>query len=918
MTNAAASQTLPPGDEPEAMPFRSMGELRRAHEALLEQLGDHETANPGEIVAFVSRAVETGRSLARATDRRAAQGFIDYWVGILVRARRHASRPSDELLVQSLAPLEVERINAITMSADEALARVGRGRDGKAPEDVAKRLLLSLFQPEAAGQSFEPAPPRPRAELLKADVVGTTDAALARDVLEALLRAGALQEGDQGVEIADDALSVLWPRLSTVLQDRAQFRLIVEYWDRNDRAAGAVLSTELIQRAAPRAGLDKLEREFADTAVQQANAERRRYAQWLWSVSVLAVAAIVAAMVAFWQWQYASAEAKLARHSEQEARDAQEQVERLNRDLEVRLTAAVDRNRARDAVIQFLEDLRRRGVLQTSDMPPAVAQLLPIEAPSTTAGRVTPSPGQSEAMSVQGAGYDPNFLGDVTVPLPSMRSNPTENISATADLLRYPHFSIALHRERRIALFAASNFNRAHRIAIEPETTPFFPDPRIPLSVQPDPDLFDQPGVDRGRLVSRGEVSWGIASDDGPTASSEATAAFTATSAFPNLVPQWSSFNQGPWASLDRWLLVDHNPSALRVLLFAGPILDSDDPRMQEGQVPRRFWRIAVSRRSEVPGSLVVDAFVLEQPPLNLPASVVPSVPFSPPNQRVSVEEIEALTGLDFGPLRVAEQVQARAETVPGSDLAALVPSLDADQLQVRTQVTQRLVSALRDGSASPAEQRTLAAALVNEMQDDRLSKPDAAGRYKTAAGRYNLLFVLSEIPAERWRQPDWQSLAQELRMNLANLNQRANRGATQIGASTRRLMNQLSDRLNAPLANDLTVFAHIGDNADREAVMAIVQRLGDRFPPADVEYVPAWGESQRTRGQVRYYRPSQAEAARDLASRLRAVTRELTGVDVAFDAVDISRTFPNLPDGRIEVWFPRIGCRPTSLSRCN
>ena len=113
--------------------------------------------------------------------------------------------------------------------------------------------------------------------------------------------------------------------------------------------------------------------------------------------------------------------------------------------------------------------------------------------------------------------------------------------------------------------------------------------------------------------------------------------------------------------------------------------------------------------------------------------------------------------------------------------------------------------------------------------------------------------------------------------------------------------------------ATRLTVYAHVAAPADRAAAEAIGRTLGSQFPLAGVEYVPAWGSRTRTAGQVRFYRPDQLETAQTLAARLADATRARTGLDVPFDVQDLSRTFQNLPNDRIEVWFPQLQSGPPS-----
>ena len=96
-------------------------------------------------------------------------------------------------------------------------------------------------------------------------------------------------------------------------------------------------------------------------------------------------------------------------------------------------------------------------------------------------------------------------------------------------------------------------------------------------------------------------------------------------------------------------------------------------------------------------------------------------------------------------------------------------------------------MSALRDARLPAASQQLVVAALV-----------DATTQLEgmSAAGRVNILFVLSQIPAASWQRPGWQELAQKLRANLAALEKRADSRDTVIGDDSRKLMYTLEQRL--------------------------------------------------------------------------------------------------------------------------
>jgi endonuclease G len=920
-----------------APPFRSFGELRRAHETLLadEREADADAPlQPGrreKVEDFLGRALETGRSLVRAAERRRAQGLVDYWVGRLVEDKQAgAERRPDSFLLWRLAPLDAEQARAVAEAAEAEITRLSGSEAARHQADnLAKSMLLSLFQPDEDGPGFEPGPPRPRAELLGIEVSGKgADRELAQEVLDALLRAGVLRE-DGGIEMVPETagtLAMLWPRLAGALEDRTQFRQVAEYWQRNNRAAGAVLSSELVDKAGPRANLGKLELEFAEEALRQADRAQRRRAFVVIGALVLA---IVASGMAIWanDERKEALEAKAgatrlatlaeeARRDETEARlaaerardEAQQGADRADRERNEALAAeralSAERALLRPA-LRTLEDALRRGALQPTDLPRELAaHLLPTPAgsgPGAPPGADDPVAGTRFAL-LRGAGYSPVFLGP-EVPLPTLSPALRERAWEEGRPLNYPNLSIVLDRERRLPIFAASNHDRVLAAWQPLQARPrFAPDPRLPEAVQPLPAWFEAAGMDRGHLAARREVAWSDRRPDDPAAAFEALGGTYGADSFPNLVPQLESFSRGVWAALEDWVLTAHNPEARRLVIFTGPVLSPDDPLRGGAQLPRRFWKVVVSRRGEGqgPGDLTLDAFMADQ------TAATRETRFVPEAFRVPLAEIERLTSLDFGPALRAAQDPVAVSASPGEVLAALAPRLDAEQAPVRTATVQRFLDAARDArtaALSPADQRTAVAGLV------AATRPESLASW-SATGRFNLLYLLSEIPGSLWRQPGWEELAGQLRENLAALERRIASGETRAGADTRRLLAATLSRLDqTPRAlQRLTVYAHVGDANDAAIAREAMTTVGAPFSLAGVEVIPAWRGRTRT-GEVRYYRAEHLEEAQALAARLDQATSALAGRRVAFREVDISRAYPNLPDGRIEVWFPRLAC---------
>jgi len=232
-------------------------------------------------------------------------------------------------------------------------------------------------------------------------------------------------------------------------------------------------------------------------------------------------------------------------------------------------------------------------------------------------------------------GYRPGFLdldGD-EVPLPKLTNSGKQAAARLEDNtheLKYHHFSVVMHKGRRLALFTAANvdWRDASRLVNgrrptrdqlgglrDNDSEKWVTDPRIPDGHQL-PDVFftkDRRTFDKGHLVRRDDVCWGESFDDMQKANGDT---FHTT----NCSPQIAAFNQARntdnWGDLEN--LVQRQTRAEKVCVFAGPVFDDGDPvfhgRDERGdtavQIPRAFWKVVVARTDAGPAAF---GFLLEQ-----------------------------------------------------------------------------------------------------------------------------------------------------------------------------------------------------------------------------------------------------------------------------------------------------------------
>ena len=200
-------------------------------------------------------------------------------------------------------------------------------------------------------------------------------------------------------------------------------------------------------------------------------------------------------------------------------------------------------------------------------------------------------------------GFDPAFL-DLPVPFPARREDALRSASAETDtLLHYVHFSVDLHRERRLALVTGVNIEGAAIVDVE-RGDDWRLDERIPADWQTGAEVYAANDLDRGHLVRRRDPVWGT--------DAVAREAESDTFHYTNAAPQASQFNQSRelWLGLEDHVIGFASAELLRLSVFTAPVLGADDPPYRGIRIPLRFWKVA----SWVSGARLASAgFVLDQ-----------------------------------------------------------------------------------------------------------------------------------------------------------------------------------------------------------------------------------------------------------------------------------------------------------------
>jgi len=221
-----------------------------------------------------------------------------------------------------------------------------------------------------------------------------------------------------------------------------------------------------------------------------------------------------------------------------------------------------------------------------------------------------------------------------------------------------------------------------------------------------------------------------------------------------------------------------------------------------------------------------------------------------------------------------------------GDRLAAMVEKLDAPTAAERTAVAQQIINVVRDQSLPEPEQRKVVTALVNMARDESM-------RNLSATGRYNLLYVLSEIPKSSWDRATWIDLKAAARRAVADFEKRLASGESQAGSDTHRWLTSLKERLGWPLASSYTVLLQFA-GATRESAVSVSTALK----------AVGWkilGEERTSaaagQNEVRYGAAADLPAAELVAADLRAL---------GLSAVLSVKINPNIKPGTIEIWISK------------
>ncbi|MGY1960779.1 DNA/RNA non-specific endonuclease [Nocardia gipuzkoensis] len=212
------------------------------------------------------------------------------------------------------------------------------------------------------------------------------------------------------------------------------------------------------------------------------------------------------------------------------------------------------------------------------------------------------------AEAAAATGYDARFLAS-PIPLPVVDARIRPDVATAFDgseVLHYTHFSLAMRRSRKFAIWVAWNIDGASIRKLSRKRIDFVKDPRLDVDAQVGNELYRDNRLDRGHLARRADLLWG-----GPA---EAATANKDSFFYTNITPQMDDFNpsarNGLWGRLEDAVFVDASVDDLKVSAFGGPVFADDDREFRQVKIPREFWKIIAFVEN---GELKARGFLLSQ-----------------------------------------------------------------------------------------------------------------------------------------------------------------------------------------------------------------------------------------------------------------------------------------------------------------
>ena len=243
--------------------------------------------------------------------------------------------------------------------------------------------------------------------------------------------------------------------------------------------------------------------------------------------------------------------------------------------------------------------------------------------------------------------YDPDFVGDIEVGLPTLISDNLVGDELDGKVLDYVHYSLVMDERQAMPLYVAYNIDRDQLIQFLYSGGEWAIDDRVSHDLQKREDIYKGADWERGHLACRSSLAWGT--------NQEASDASGAAYFYTNSVPQHESFNQSNWHRLEDFVMETYRPNSSKISLLTGPVHRKSDLEYRSSRIPRSFWKIVIANDPSNSRNIFVSAYLMDQYTFDEQNQMTPVPPirvFYPDQHEISIAELEKLTSLNFGILK--------------------------------------------------------------------------------------------------------------------------------------------------------------------------------------------------------------------------------------------------------------------------
>jgi len=249
--------------------------------------------------------------------------------------------------------------------------------------------------------------------------------------------------------------------------------------------------------------------------------------------------------------------------------------------------------------------------------------------------------------------YNPNFVGNIPVPLPTLTSNDAAGNLLNGAVFDYFHYSLVIDERRAMPLYVAYNIDRDQLVRAPRGMNTWIVDERVPRDLQRGNGIYVNNDWDRGHLARRVDLAWGTAE--------EAELASAAAYFYTNSVPQYKHFNRSGWLALEEFVLEGYQSESSLLSVFTGPVHRNNDFEYRGSRIPRSFWKVVIANDPENSRNILVSAYIMDQYEIddqNRMTLLSGVRNFDPQTYQISLEELEGLTPLRFGILKDYDSLQ--------------------------------------------------------------------------------------------------------------------------------------------------------------------------------------------------------------------------------------------------------------------